>query len=273
MPVDHYPSLSRLTRTLPRPLGRELALVLSFADRIRDIVDGGTLTPTERLAELDRIQHDLDAIAAATHPALPLCRAIASVVTARSLPLEPFRDLLSAAREDLTTARYGSFGELMVHVRRAANPVGRLALHLCDAATPRHVALSDGIACGLWLVGMLRDVPRDFARGRLYLPMDDMERYHVAETQIANRQATGGWRPLMMVEIERTRKMLQAGAPLGRILPGRAGFDLRLLVVGGERILKKLYEAQGDVFTRRPQIEKQDWLYLIGRALFPSYRP
>lgn len=273
MPVDHYPSLSRLTRTLPRSLGRELALVLSFADRIRDIVDGGMLTLTERLAELDRIQHDLDAIAAATNPALPLCRTIASVVTARSLPLEPFRDLLSAAREDLTTARYGSFAELMVHVRRAANPIGHLALHLCDAATPRNLALAGGLSCGVWLTGMLRDVPREFAQGRLYLPLDDLARHRVAEDGIAAHQSTGGWRALMMFEIERARKMLQAGAPLGRILSGRVGFHTRLLVLGAERILKKLHEGRGDVFARRPEIAKGDWPYLFGRALVPSYRP
>jgi squalene synthase HpnC len=273
MPVDDYGSLSRLTRPLPRPLGRELALVVSFAGHVRQLVDGRTRAATDRLAELDQLEHDLDAIAAAGDAQTECGRALASVIRARSLPLAPLRDLLCAAREDLATSRYASFGELMVHVRRAANPIGRVALILCDAATPRHLALSDGLCCGLWLTGMLRDVPRDFARGRLYLPLDDLERYRVTEDEIAAGQSTGRWRALMMFQIERTRKMLQAGASLGRNLPGRVGFDARLLILAGERILKKLHATQGDVFTGRPEITKSDWPYLVARALVPSYRP
>jgi squalene synthase HpnC len=273
MPVDDHPTLSLLICTLPRPLGRELALVLSFAGHLRDIVDAGTRASHDRLAELERIRNDLDAIAGEVDPTLPPCRALAPVVRARCLPVEPLQDLLSAAREDLTSPRYDGFGDLMVHVRRAANPIGRLALHLCDAAAPRSLALSDGLSCGVWLTGMLRNIPRDLARGRLYLPLDDLTRHRVTEDQIAARQATGGWRALMMFEIERARRMLQAGAPLGRVLEGRVGFDTRLLVLAAERILKKLHEAPDDVFTRRPELTKGDWPYLVGRALVPSHRP
>jgi squalene synthase HpnC len=273
MPADDQTSLSRWIRTLPRQLGREVGLALSFATHVRKVVDDVTLSRVDRLASLYRIEQDLDAMAAGDRPALQVCQALASVVTARGLPLEPLRHLLAAARDDLTTDRYGNFGELMVHVRRAANPIGRLALHLCDAASPRSVALSDGLCCGLWLTAMLRDVPHDFARGRLYLPLEDLERHRVTEAQITAHQATGGWRALIMFEVERTRRMLQAGAPLGRVLGGRAGFATRVLVLAAERILKKLHEAPGDVFTCRPEVTKGDWPYLIGRALVPRYRP
>lgn len=274
MPADDQTSLSCLIRTLPRPLGRELGLALSFATHVRKVVDDVALSRVDRLAALYRIEQDLDAIAAGDRPpALQICRALAFVATARGLPLEPLRNLVAAARDDLTTDRYGNFGELMVHVRRAANPIGRLALHLCDAASPRNVALSDGLCCGLWLTAMLRDVPHDFAHGRLYLPLEDLERHRVTEAQITAHQATGGWRAFMMFEIERARRMVQAGAPLGRVLGGGAGFDTRVLVLAAERILKKLHEAPGDVFTRRPEITKGDWPYLIGRALVPRYRP
>jgi squalene synthase HpnC len=270
MSLDDHATLSRLAHSLPRPLARDIAPVLAFTGHVREIVQHARGDP---LAQLNRLRLDLDAIAAGTCPAPPPCAALASVIERRSLPLEPLRDLLVAACDDLTTARYGSFGELMVHARRAANPIGRLVLHLCNAASPRHLALSDGLCCGLWLTCMLRDVPGDFEQGRLYLPLEDLARYRVVETQIAARQASGGWRALMMFEIERARKMLQAGAPLGRILQGRVGFDARLLVVGGERVQQKLHEMQGDVFTRRPEIDKRDWPYLLGRALIPSYRP
>jgi squalene synthase HpnC len=273
MAFGDNPSLSFLTRALPRPIGREVALVLSFAGAVREVADRGMLTQADRLAQLDDIRKDLDAIAAGASPDRPSLQSLGSVISVRALPLGPFRDLLSAAADDIAAPRYGTFGELMIHVRRAANPIGRLVMHLCDSGSPRNLALSDGLASSLWLTGMLRDIPRDYAGGRLYLPLEDMERYHVSESQIANHQAAGGWRALMMSEIERVRKMLQASAPLGRILAGRVGFEARLLVMGAERILKKLHDAQGNVFSRRPVITKADWPYLVGRALFPSYRP
>lgn len=271
MPPDPYPILSPLARTLPRWLGREVALVLSFASQVRKIVDDEM--HSARLTKLQAIDRDLDAIAAGDAPALPACEPLARLIDTRSLPLTPFRQLLGAAREDLSPARFAGFPDLMSHVRSAATPIGRLVLHLCDTATARHLALSDGLCCALWLTAMLRDVPRDFAHGRLYLPLDDLERYRVTEDEIAARRLSGRWRALMMFEIERARKMLQAGAPLGRILPGRVGFNTRLLVLGAERILKKLHEAQGDVFTKRAEIVGRDWPYLVARALLPSYRP
>lgn len=273
MPLDPYPILSPLARTLPGALGREVPLVLAFASHVYEIVDGETHAQSGRQALLEAIDRDLDAIAVGNAPALPVCEALTRLVHARSLPLALFRDLVDAAREDLNTPRYASFPELMSHVRGAATPIGRLALHLCGTATARHLALSDGLCCALWLAGMLRDVPRDFARGRLYLPLEDLERYRVTEDEIAARRPTGRWRALMTFEIERARKMLQAGAPLGRILRGRAGFNTRLLVLGAERILKKLHDTPGDVFARRPEIVGRDWPYLVARAVFPSYRP
>jgi len=180
-------------------------------------------------------------------------------------------DLLHAARDDVTITRYRSFGELMPHVRRSANPIGRLLLHLSGTAPPRSLALSDGVCSSLWLIGVLRDLPLDYAKGRLFLPLEEMERYGVKETQIAGHDGGGGWGPLMLFQIERARKMLQAGASLGQ--DGCFGFRARALIIAGERLLKKLHEARGDVFRSRPVLGVHDWPYIFGRALFPRLRP
>jgi phytoene/squalene synthetase len=117
------------------------------------------------------------------------------------------------------------------------------------------------------LINFLQDIEIDFAKGRIYLPQDEMARYGVSERQIAARDAGGTWSVFMRHQMERARRMLQAGAPLGRVLKGRVGMELRMIVLGGERILSKLHESQGDVFRHRPTLERGDWLYILLRAL------
>lgn len=94
-----------------------------------------------------------------------------------------------------------------------------------------------------------------------------MQRFNVSEGQIARRDASGRWQPFMLFQIDRARRMLQAGAPLGRALPGRIGLELRTIVIGGERILSKLHASRGDVFARRPVLRTLDWFYMLYRAL------
>jgi phytoene/squalene synthetase len=94
-----------------------------------------------------------------------------------------------------------------------------------------------------------------------------MRSYCVSDEQIARRDAGGAWRGFMRHQIDRARRMLQAGAPLGRVLKGRVGLELRMIVLGGERILKQLHEADGDVFRHRPVLNARDWAYVFLRGL------
>jgi squalene synthase HpnC len=183
------------------------------------------------------------------------------------LPLSAFRDLLSAFSQDVTRKRYADFGEVMDYCRRSANPIGRLMLRLYGESDARSLAYSDGICSSLQLINFLQDIAIDYRKGRIYLPQDEMTRYGITEDQIARGDAGGTWEIFMRHQIERARRMLQAGAPLGRVLRGRIGLELRMIVLGGERILRKLHEARGDVFRHRPRLEGTDWLYMFGRAV------
>ncbi len=187
----------------------------------------------------------------------PLFARLAPVIRTHALPLGLFRDLLSAFAQDVTKTRYADFGEVMDYCRRSANPVGRLLLHLYGETQPRSLAYSDGICASLQLINFLQDVEIDYAKGRIYLPQDEMARYGISERQIAAREAGPAWSLFMRHQIERARRMLQAGAPLGRVLKGRLGMELRMIVLGGERILKKLHDSQGDVFSHRPKLERR----------------
>ena len=197
----------------------------------------------------------------------PLFTQLAPVIRTHGLPVSLFRDLLSAFAQDVTKKRYADFGEVMDYCRRSADPVGRLLLHLYGETRPQSLACADGICTSLQLINFLQDVEIDYAKGRIYLPQDEMARHGVSERQIATRDAGGAWSRFMLEQIERARRMLQAGAPLGRVLPGRLGLELRMIVQGGERILSKLQAVQGDVFTRRPRLQRADWIYMLVRAL------
>jgi squalene synthase HpnC len=269
MAVDHYENFPVASVLLPRELRRPVELIYAFARRADDFADEGDLTAGERLASLDGFSRELDRIERGDRPEEALFRDLAPVIAAYGLPLQLFRDLLSAFSQDVVKSRYADFGEVMDYCRRSANPVGRLLLHLYRATGPRNLACSDAICSSLQLINFWQDVEIDFRKDRIYLPGDEMAEYGVSESQIANREANEAWRALMLFQIDRTQAMMQAGAPLGSRLPGRIGLELRMIVAGGSKILEKLRACEGDVFRRRPVLHPLDWAIMFCRSLAP----
>ncbi len=244
-----------------------MRLIYAFARQADDFADEGDEPAELRLQRLGGFERELDAIERAEPPSSPLFQQLGPMIRERGLPIQLFRDLLSAFTQDVTKTRYEDFGEVMSYCRRSANPVGRLLLHLFGETDLRALALSDGICSALQLINFLQDIPIDYAKGRVYLPVDEMRRFGVSEEQIAAADTGGQWRSFMRFHVERARRILQAGAPLGRVVEGRAGLELRMIVLGGERILKKLHDTDGDVFRQRPVLRQPDWLYMFARAL------
>jgi len=265
--VDHYENFPVASVILPRRWREPVRRIYAFARQADDIADEGEAPPEVRLARLEAFRAELNHIAAGKTPTTPLFVALAETIRRHNLPLEPFYDLLNAFRQDVVKTRYAHFGEVMEYCRRSANPVGRLLLALYGENDRRAQAYSDALCAALQLINFLQDVAIDYRRGRLYLPQDELARFGVSETQIAQRDAGGSWWPFMRFQIERARKLLQAGAPLARRLPGRLGLELRLIIAGGETILRKIHGVQGDVFHHRPRLEPADWIPMFWRAL------
>jgi phytoene/squalene synthetase len=140
-------------------------------------------------------------------------------------------------------------------------------LHLYGAANTQNLRESDLICSALQLINFWQDVAVDWQKARIYLPQEDLMRFQVSEAQLAQAQNNDAWRALMRFEIERTRAMMMAGAPLALRLPGRIGWELRLVVQGGLRILERIEMVDYDVFHQRPQLGKSDWLRLVWRAI------
>lgn len=267
MAVDHYENFPVASLLLPSRFRNPVALVYHFARQADDFADEGNDPPEVRLEQLASFRSQLRSIGAGITPPDPLFRGIAGIVREHGLPLQLFGDLLDAFSQDVVKSRYASFPEVLDYCRRSANPVGRLLLHLFGRTTPENLAASDAICSALQLVNFWQDVELDYAKGRIYLPQDEMQRYGVSERHISERLCDRAWRELIGFQVGRARAMLQSGYPLGRALPGRMGLEIRTTVQGGLRILEKLERAGGDMFRHRPVLKWFDWPLLLARAL------
>ena len=264
---NHYENFPVASWLLPRALRKPVAVIYAFARQADDLADEGDLTPEARLAGLAAFDAMLDGIAAGAPQTTSVGLALADAIRLHALPIDLFRDLLSAFRQDVMQKRYAHFGEVMDYCRRSANPIGRLLLQLLKVTDERDLACSDAICSALQLTNFYQDLAQDYAENdRIYIPQEEMQRFGVDEAHFQERRTDFAMQRLMQHQYDRAFKLLRAGAPLAKRLPGRFGFELRLTVLGGRRILEYLDKNRVDVFAR-PRLTRMDWLKIVWQAL------
>jgi phytoene synthase len=266
MSVDHYENFPVASVLLPRRLRKPVAAIYHFARAADDIADEGDLPGQERLQRLNEFRAELARIADDTTPLTPLFINLGAEIREHGLPMQPFHDLLDAFSQDVVKKRYANFDELLDYCRRSANPVGNLLLHLYGEATPVNIAYSDAICTSLQLTNFWQDVAKDYSIGRIYLPQDEMAQYGVKEVHVALGNADDAWCELMRFQVDRARTMMLQGAPLGSILTGRIGLEMRMIIAGGLRILDKLESAGYDMFNKRPVLRPFDWVIMLAKS-------
>jgi squalene synthase HpnC len=259
-------------RILPRAYRRHLMAVYRFARLVDDIGDepgpllaghvsadtAETVAETtgraaDRLRALDAVEEDLDRAfsSGATSPGsqarLRVVREVARTAADCVIPAEPFRMLIEANRQDQRVSRYATFGDLLGYCRLSANPVGRIVLHIFGAATAERERLSDLVCTALQLAEHWQDVAEDFARGRIYLPQEDLVAFGCVEgdLQLAAgvRTTPLSVRKLMRFETERAGQLLTEGAPLTGTLHGWARLAVAGYVAGGRATLAAIAAA------------------------------
>ena len=284
LPVDHYENFPVASWLLPARLRPPVEAIYAFARGADDIADEGELSDAARLRGLERYSRALDAIEAGDTPTEAPFARLAAAVRDYDLPIPLLRDLIDAFSQDVVKKRYATFDELADYARRSANPVGRLLIHIFEnEKRTRYVsgkpgtdhsfrfstAQSDLICSALQYVNFWQDVEIDWAKGRVYIPREDLERFGVDERQIEEKRVDSRWTALMRFQCERARAMLVEGKPLGRALPGRVGLEIRATVEGGIAIADRIVAAEGDVFRHRPRLRKRDWARILAKALVP----
>ena len=267
MPVDHYENFPVASILLPRRLRRPVELIYAFARQADDFADEGDLADGERLRLLDGFRTELRRIESGASSSNSLFNDLAIIIISHHLPISAFYDLLDAFSQDVVKKRYENFGEVMEYCRRSANPVGRLLLHLYGQATPQNLEYSDKICSSLQIINFLQDVEIDWQKNRIYMPQDDMARFGINEDVIAGKDTSSPWQEFMQFQIDRVRAMLESGAPLGRVLKGRVGLEMRMIIAGGLQILEKIERERGDIFKHRPVLRAVDWGVMLYRSM------
>ena len=273
---SHYENFPVASILLPRHLREPIGMIYSFARQADDFADEGELTIEERLTLLNSFREELDLLRAYIKPQTAFFSALGAMIKARKLPLEPFYHLLDAFSQDVIKTRYSNYSEVLDYCERSANPIGRLLLHLYQKASPQNVTYADNICSALQIINFLQDIAIDFKKNngkqRIYMCQDELAHFGIEESQI--RAYVNGevineqWQKFMHFNLARVSALLKSGKPLGRILPGRIGFEMRMIIAGGERIIHKINRVNGDIFQQRPVLNTWDWLIMGLKALF-----
>lgn len=269
MARTHYENFPVGSLLVPKAKRRHVYSIYAFARTADDFADEGygtATTPEDRLRLLDDWELQLESCyrGIASHP---IFIALAETVRELHLPIYLFRDLLSAFKQDVVKTRYADFEEVLDYCRRSANPVGRLILLLFGyRAEPLH-KLSDHICTALQLANFWQDVAVDLEKDRVYLPLDDMQRFGYSETELFAREFNPHYADLLKFQVDRTWQLFAGGKELPKLVRGRLSFELNLTWHGGTRILE-LIEQQGyDTLSQRPKITKWDKVVLLTRAI------
>ena len=261
---SHYENFSVATWFLPERLRQHFFNIYAYC-RISDDLGDEVGDPSVSLEMLDQWQAELDACYSG-NPRHPVFVALEETVHRFDIPKQPFDGLLKAFRQDQTIQRYETFESLLGYCHYSANPVGHLVLYLCGYRDAERQALSDFTCTALQLANFWQDVSDDYGKGRIYVPLADLRRYHVTEDDIAAARNTSAFREMLRFEVERARQWFQLGLPLVKKVDRELAVDLELFSRGGQEILNAIERQGHAVLGRRPAISKTRKLALVVRA-------
>ncbi|MEY2952571.1 MAG: hypothetical protein RLZZ401_658, partial [Pseudomonadota bacterium] len=268
---ENFPVASVLCPPRLRP---PIQAIYHFARTADDLADEGNASATDRLADLAAFRADLIAVTSGASPSprwSPVFNTLADQIRRFNLPLPLLHDLLNAFEQDVHyTAgglRYADTAELLAYCQLSANPIGRLLLHLYQVTDAQALTQSDDICSALQLINFWQDLSVDTPRARHYLPQDACARHGVTDAMLTTRDRTPNTSSLIAEQVQLARCMMQKGAPLAMKLPGRAGWEMRLVVAGGLRILDKITASGFATLQVRPRLSGWDLAPMLWHAV------
>ena len=256
---SHYENFTVISRFTPRQHRPALEAVYAFCRHTDDL---GDEAEGDRLALLDEWEAELT-LAYTGEPTHPIMVALQDTIRRAAIPEEPFRKLIEANRMDQGSGRFETYADVLHYCDHSANPVGRMVLYVLGKATEENMRLSDATCTALQLANFWQDVARDYAMGRIYIPLEDIRAFGCTEEQIANGVTDKAFRDLMRCEVDRAQELFEEGLPLAARLGGRAGLAIALFSKGGMRVLDAIRKQDYDVLSRRPVVTRSRKLWLI----------
>jgi squalene synthase HpnC len=269
--VEHYENFPVASWLCPPRLRPAVKAIYWFARTADDLADEGDAPPDVRLGQLADYRSALRwVLAGGTAQETRWPGVFAPLVHAQrkhSLDPQHLHDLLDAFEQDVRNPPYPDRAALLDYCRRSANPVGRLLLQLYQMDQPQALRESDAVCSSLQLINFWQDLSVDLPRSRCYLPRDDLQRHGLTREMLDRRQDTEATRALVQDLCRWSAQLMTEGAPLVHRLPGRAGWELRLVVQGGLRILEKIRRMEHATLSRRPVLQGRDAIPVLLRAI------
>jgi squalene synthase HpnC len=260
---QNFPVASIFVRS---ELRKHIWAIFAFARAADDFADEAAYEG-RRTRELDRWESDLHATYYGRPPEHPVFIALADTAAKFSLPITEFTQLLSGFRTDLDAHRYATWSELFSYTRQAAEPVGHLLLYVGGYRAPELHAFADDLSSGLAIARLIQDMPADLARGRVYVPAEDLRHFGVTDADMEARRAVPQVGNLARYLVARTRALLERARPLVEIVSADLSVEMALMWHGGTRILDKIEAAGDDLFAQRPRLGPADKALVVTRAL------
>jgi squalene synthase HpnC len=250
-------------RWLPVPARSHLLAIYGFA-RLTDEL--GDAVPGDRLAALEWLEGQLD-LAYRGEPEHALMIELAATIAACALPRAPFQRLIDANRTDQVVQSYERWSDLMDYCALSANPVGELVLGIFGAATPERISQSDAVCSALQVIEHCQDIREDLARGRVYLPLEDLARFGCTLDDIEAEHTSDALRAVLRLEGTRASRMLEQGRELVGSLHGTARLAVAGYVGGGRAALSALARADFEVLALSPRPSLRRKIGSVLRAL------
>jgi len=262
---SHYENFLVATFFIPSDLKQDFYNLYAYC-RISDDLGDESGGAEKALPLLDWWEEELKACYKGV-PRHPVFKALEVTNQRHKIPIEPYLDLLTAFRQDQVVKRYDTYESLLSYCKFSANPVGRLVLYLCGYSDSQRQKLSDATCTALQLANFWQDVARDYEIGRIYIPQEDMERFHVSEEDIAAKRFTPQFAELMRFECERTMELFQEGMALRSMVHRKVRLDIEMFGRGGMEVLRLIKARNYDVLTKRPEIPKSRQIAILLRRM------
>ncbi|WP_242612664.1 squalene synthase HpnC [Corticibacter populi] len=279
-PIGHYENFPVASWLCPPHLRAPIAAIYHFARTADDLADEGQASAAERLRSLHLFRQCLWQQATPQAQWQALFEALHRQVQRFGLPMDSLDALLDAFEQDVRKTAagegYADRAELLEYCRRSANPVGRLLLHLYGTQGGAALQQSDAICTALQLINFWQDLRQDIPRGRWYIPEADLQAFGITREMqrqaIAQNHQSPALTALLRQQVQWARDCMAEGLALPAQLPGRAGWELRLVVQGGLRVLGRIERGGFDSYVRRPRLGWADWLVVGGKSLTMRWR-
>jgi squalene synthase HpnC len=263
---SHYENFPVVSFLIPKHLRNDIAIIYWFARTADNIADEGDMDSNERLKLLDEFEKSFNDSVSGKYDC-EFSEALAETIKKRNLTAGYFTNLLSAFRQDVTKKRYYDFNEVIDYCTRSANPIGRLLLELFNIREEKAFYFSDKICTALQLTNFYQDTYRDYKKGRIYYPVNEMEQFKLSENLFEKRKINDNLRQLVKYNVDRAQSFFDEGENLFAYLKGRLKLEIKWTVKGGEAILDKIRKNNYNVLNFRPKLEKSDFVRILIKSV------